>query len=171
MAIYKNLVLVPQSRSLPSELSKGIDRDPPAEGTRQVVVGPFPGLSAVVRGPGDLTYLNETDGLRRLAWGCFYLLTSKALLAFPTTSVSHPSNIVQVDRNTSYSMRYDHATLFPFYVEQARWHRCVVPVLTDPNYDMSLPKNKSLIEHDQMTLIGYIEEALREQFREERYIP
>lgn len=166
-----NLVLVPRSKLLPSDLTAGFDRNPPEAGTEEVVTGPIPGLSAVVTGAGDLAYTNESGGLRRLSWGCYYLLTGKALLSFPTTTVAHPSNIVHVGRNTSYSMDRDHATLFPFYVEQERWHKGVVPVLQDPNFNMALPKNECLIRTDLGTLIGYLEDALLKQFREEKFLP
>jgi len=164
----RNLVLVPRSRNLPLGLM-GFSREPLEE--RPVVVGPLPGRSAEVRGVGDLYYTYSTDaGMRRLAYGCFYLLVGKALLSFPTTSVSHPSEYVQVDRNASMAIPSNHARYFPFSVEQKKWHRGVVPVLKDPNFNMSLPKNKSLINTDLDTLIGYIEKALIDQFREERFL-
>jgi hypothetical protein len=164
--------LVPRTSNLPPEFQEGIDRSPPEEGSREAVTGIYgPEEQVLEKAAGDFHYYFQTNQMQRLAVGCLYLLTGRAMLHFPGTARDGPSKRVMVDRNASEPLFPGQRGYFPFYVPWNKWNKAVVPVLQDPNFDMSLPKNKSLLRTDPGRLIKYLGDALTETFRQERFIP
>lgn len=164
--------LVPRTSNLPSDLLGGVDRDPSPEGSREATTGIYgPSEQVLEKEAGDLQYHFDTNQMAGLAVGCLYLLAGRAMLHFPGTARDGPSKRVVVDRNASEPFLPGHRGYFPFYVSWDRWDKAVVPVLHDPNFDLSLPKNKSLLRNDPGRLLRYLEDALTETFRQERFIP
>ena len=170
--VKTSFTLVPRTPNLPSEFQEGIDRDPPEEGSRESVTGIYgPTEQVLGKEAGDFLYYFQSDSMLGLAIGCLYLLTGKAMLHFPGTGRDGPSKRVLVDRNASEPLFPGQRGYFPFYVAWNKWEKAVVPVLQDPNFDMRLPKNKSLLRNDPGRLIKYLEDALTKTFRQERFIP
>jgi len=65
----------------------------------------------------------------RLAVGVVYLLYRRAVLNFPSTTRSHPSFKVFVQRNTAEPLRSGDTVFFPFQVVWFIWEGTIYPVL------------------------------------------
>ena len=65
----------------------------------------------------------------RLAVGVVYLLYQRAVLNFPSTTRSHPSYLVYIQRNSTEPLRSGDNTFFPFQVAWFIWEGTVFPVL------------------------------------------
>ena len=112
------------------------------------------------------------EARRILALPCLYILFGLASPKFSNTSVGEPSTfvtIVQVRRGEFYGRK----VVFPVYCNGIQWQEAVVPVLTDPRWDLRSSLNRRLLcaGGGQMRLIDQIGKALEESFIAAGYGP
>lgn len=116
--------------------------------------------------------------IHQIAVGCFYILMRRGQIDFPGTSRAHPSQEVVVNRAGTQLLRSGDSAFFPFQVPWDVWQFGVVPVLEDRAYQIFHPDgtrnevNLALIRiGDYSTYIQYLQDALRNKFQEEGFIP
>lgn len=103
----------------------------------------------------------ETD---RVAVGCLHLLMGRAVLDFPTSTQSRPSNLVVVSLGMGGPLLSDWRPLFPFMVPWDLWHYIVVPVLNDLRTGGSL-QAQQLQDSDYPRRVAQIRTMLVERLK------
>lgn len=73
--------------------------------------------------------LRQYLDLERIALGCVYLINQKAVVEFPNTTRSHPSDYAVVILSPGKLLRDGDAAFFPFKVPWDLWQNVVVPLL------------------------------------------
>lgn len=118
----------------------------------------------------------------RIAVGVLYIFLERAFPSFPTSTVSHPSFWVVVDRNAREPLRSGDAAYFPFKVYSLEWKNAVEPVLADDTLKVRVKEavKSSMRTHSTLnkvhrrdwdSLLARIKEALITSYQASGYLP
>lgn len=125
---------------------------------------------------------NAETSVSRVAIGVFYLFLDRAIANFPTTTRSHPSIWVVVERASKAPVRSGDTVFFPFKVRGLEWQDCVVPVLSNDTLKLKVHEevkislrveaNVLLVRQEKWDeMLGKIKDALIRSYQAAGYLP
>lgn len=114
--------------------------------------------------------LTPSEARDRLVIPVIHVLLGIGIPIYETTSVTNPSGLVSV-RPKGIPAPRGVAPLARVTLNGKQWEKAVVPVLTDPRWEMSTPINRELLENRPQDLIALLGEALFQSFQEAGYGP
>jgi len=118
---------------------------------------------------GPARFYSSTEAQELLAGPLFYILAGHAEVQFPSSSRAAPAPFVRIIRTSQlFGLRY--LPRFPVTVQWKQWKDAVVPVLSDPRWDIQNPLNKRALSDGNVDdLIHQIGQAVQQSFQAAGY--